>query len=146
MKKILTCLALLVSSSAVHAQDLVFHHELTASIDPATAQLKVSDSITFPESTNLSDLTFSLHEGLSPKSLTDGVSIEKIDDATGTADKGMDQEDYTSVIKNDHYRILTKEGISPKSLTLSYAGKINHPVKQANQEYAPRFQSISRPD
>ena len=139
MKKFLTCLVLLASSSFIHAQDVVYHHELTVSIDPATAQLEVSDTITFPEPADLSGLTFSLHEGLSPQSLTDGVTIEQTTDASGATDRGMDQEDYTSVIHSDHYRILTHEGAQPKSLTLSYAGRINHPVMQANQEYARGF-------
>ena len=77
MKKFLTCLALLTSSGFIHAQDVVFHHELTVSIYPGTAQLEVNDTITFPESVDFSDLTFSLHEGFSPKSLTDGVTIEQ---------------------------------------------------------------------
>ncbi len=139
MKKFLTCLVLLASSSSIHAQDVVFHHELTVNIDPATSQLEVNDTITFPESADVSGLTFSLHEGLSPQSLTDGVSIEQTTDEAGATDKGMDQEDYTSVINSSHYRILTHKGASLKSLTLSYAGKINHPVKQANQEYARGF-------
>ena len=139
MKKFLTCLVLLASSSFIHAQDVVIHHELTVSIDPATAQLEVSDTITFPESAVMSDLAFSLHEGLSPQSLTNGISIEQTTDEGLATDKGMDQEDYASVINSIHYRILAEEGTKLESLTLSYAGKINHPVEQANQEYARGF-------
>ena len=139
MKKFLICLSLLASSSFIHAQDVVFHHDLTVRIDPATAQLEVSDTITFPDSADISELTFSLHEGLSPRSLTDGVNIEQTIAEAVSTDKGMDQEDYTSVISSNHYRILADEGTKPKSLTLSYAGKINHPVMQANQEYARGF-------
>ena len=139
MKTFLTSLALLAVSGVVLAQDVVFHHEMTVSVDPATSQLGVKDTITIPGSTELSGLTFSLHENLTPKSLTDGVSIEMTIDEAGSADKGMDQEDYTSVVKNKHYRIQTDDGVTPGPLTLSYAGKINHPVKQANQEYARGF-------
>ncbi len=139
MRKPLISLALLTLSCSIYAQVPVFHHELTASIEPATSQLKVTDTITFPESAALSDLVFSLHEGLSPQSLTDGISIEETPDKYGAADKGMDQEDYSAVIKSNRYRILTDDGSRPDSLTISYAGKINHPVKQASQEYARGF-------
>ena len=74
MKTFLTSLALLTVSGIVLAQDVVFHHEMTVNIDPATAQLGVKDTITIPGSAELSGLTFSLHENLTPKSLTDGVS------------------------------------------------------------------------
>jgi aminopeptidase N len=139
MRKLLASLALLTLSSNMYAQDVVFHHELTVSLDPATSKLVVNDTITIPESADLSSLTFSLHDGLSPQSLTDGVTIEQSSDETGAADKGMDQEDYTSVIQSNHYRILTDAGSRSKTLALSYAGEINHPVKQANQEYARGF-------
>ena len=118
MRNFLTSLALVVLSGSLYAQDVVFHHELTVAVDPATAKLEVKDTISFPESTDLSGLTFSLHENLSPKSLTDGVSIEQFVDEAGAKDKGMDQEDYTSVIKINHYRVLVADGIKPESLTL----------------------------
>ena len=106
MRKSLTMLVLVDFSNIVFAQDVVFHHELTVSIEPATAKLEVNDTIKIPESADLSALSFSLHENLSPQSLTDGVSIEQTVDETGSEDKGMDQEDYSSVIQNSHYRIL----------------------------------------
>ena len=139
MRKFLTSLALLALSSLTHAQDVVFHHELSISINPAASQLVANDTITIPESADLSGLTFSLHEGLSPQSLTEGISIEQTIVEAGSTDKGMDQEDYSEVIRSNHYRILTDAGNSPKTLTLSYAGTINHPVKQSNQEYARGF-------
>jgi hypothetical protein len=139
MRKLLSSLALLVLSNSICAQDVVFHHELKVSLNPATSQLLVNDTITIPESADLSSLTFSLHEGLSPQSLTDGITIEQTQNETGTADKGMDQEDYSSVIHSNHYRIVTDKKSKLKTLTLSYAGEINHPVKQSNEEYARGF-------
>jgi len=139
MRKFLASLALLTLSCGAYAQDVVIHHELTVSLDPATAQLEVIDTVTIPESAELSGLAFSLHEGLSPQSLTDGVTIEQTTDEAGAADKGMDQEDYSTVLRSSHYRIRTEDGSRPESLTLSYAGKINHPVIQSSQEYARGF-------
>lgn len=139
MRKLLSSLAVLVLSNSIFAQDVVFHHELEVSLNPATSQLVVNDTITIPESADLSSLTFSLHDGLSPQSLTKGITIEQTKNATSTTDKGMDQEDYSSVIHSNHYRIVTDKDSTLKTLTLSYAGEINHPVKQSNQEYARGF-------
>jgi hypothetical protein len=139
MRKFLIYLALFAISPVVFAQDTVFHHELSVSLDPASHQLEVSDTITLPELKEWADLEFSLHEGLSPQSQTDGLSIEKIPDSTDLADKGMDQEDYSGVIRNSLYRIVADAGVKPESLTLTFSGVINHPVKQANEEYARGF-------
>jgi len=139
MRKSLTILVLAALSNVVFAQDVIFHHELTVSIDPDTAKLEVKDTIKIPESADLSALSFSLHENLSPQSLTDGVRIEQTIDEAESEDKGMDQEDYSSVIRNNHYRVLVDDGVRPDSLSLSYAGLINHPVVQANEEYARGF-------
>ena len=139
MRKFLASLALVTLSGTLYAQDSIFHHELTVDVDPATSRLEVTDTITIPESADLSGLTFSLHENLAPQSLTDGVVIEQTIEETEAEDKGMDQEDYTSVIQSNNYRILVADGASPESLTLSYAGLINHPVQQINEEYARGF-------
>ena len=139
MRKSLSMLVFVSLCNIALAQEVTFHHELTVNIDPATAKLDVEDKIRVPESADLSSLTFSLHENLTPQSLTDGVTLEKTADEPGPEDKGMDQEDYTSVIKSNNYRIIIEEGLKPGSLSLAYAGEINHPVKQANQEYARGF-------
>ncbi len=139
MKKSLAMLALIALCNNVYAQDVIFYHELTVNIDPATAKLEVNDTIRVPGSAELSGLTFSLHENLSPQSMTAGVSIEQTSAEPGTEDKGMDQEDYSSVIKNKHYRVVLADGAQAESLTLYYTGLINHPVVQANEEYARGF-------
>ena len=61
MRKLLSSLAVLVLSNSIYAQDVVFHHELKVSLNPATSQLVANDTITIPGSADLSGLTFSLH-------------------------------------------------------------------------------------
>ena len=139
MYKLLPFLSLIALSLSLNAQDAPFHHDMTVVIDPSSSMLEVTDIITVPAAESLSGLTFSLHENLSVKVLTEGLSIEKTTDTAGSEDKGMDQEDHTSVINSTRYRVLVQEGVLPGTLSLAYTGMINHPVKQANEEYARGF-------
>ena len=139
MRKTLISMVLFFSGVVAHAQDGVFHHELTVRVDPATAQLDVEDTISVPGTINLPGLTFSLHEGLSPQSVTEGVSIEEVGAEATALDKGMDQEDYSSEIRQVRYRILVEQNLELRQLTLRYSGTIHHPVTQIDQEYARGF-------
>jgi hypothetical protein len=95
----LISIALLLCSVAARAQDLVVHHELDVRVDPATSRVDVTDTISIPVTMQLEDLAFSLHEGLSPQSVTEGTSIAEAGGTGSAADKGMDQEDYSSVFR-----------------------------------------------
>jgi len=143
MRKTLICLMLLLAGSTLHADDsglgVVFHHDLTVTVDPATSELAVEDTVTVPDEMGLDGLTFSLHEGLSPKSLTTGVTIEEGDAAPRAADRGMDHEDYSSEVTTTRYRVVVDKDHDPKALRLAYSGKIHHPVRQIEQEYARGF-------
>jgi hypothetical protein len=143
MRKILVCLALVFAGTTLHADDaaqgVVFHHDLSVTVDPSTSVLTVEDTVTVPDGVELSGLGFSLHEGLSPKSLTGGITVEKSDEKAGAADRGMDHEDYSSEVVTNRYRIVTADGFSAKSFKLAYGGKIHHPVRQIEQEYARGF-------
>lgn len=139
MKRLLASLALIAFCGLVNGQDAIYHHDLEISIDPETSQLVAEDTISIPETVDQQDLVFSLHEALTPQSLTDGVQFEQISSPSDTSNHGMDREDYAGVFKSHHYRIVTVAQAAPDTITLSYAGKINHPVKQANKEYARGF-------
>ena len=139
MKTGLLSAALFFSAFSVHAQGVVVHHELTVRIGPSTAQLDVSDTISIPDSMSFEELTFSLHEGLSPTSLTAGVSVAPIGGQAAAADKGMDQEDHSSEIRRTRYRLVVDEVPAQRQLTLHYHGTIHHPVRQIEQEYARGF-------
>ncbi|MCW8925189.1 MAG: M28 family peptidase, partial [Xanthomonadales bacterium] len=139
MRNPLITLALFVMCNSVFAQDVIFHHDLAVTIDPASSQLEAKDTITLPDPADLAGLSFSLHGNLSVKSLTDGVTLQETVAEGAAEDKGMDQEDYTSVIQSKRYRVRVDDGITPEALSLAFNGVINHPVKQANQEYARGF-------
>jgi aminopeptidase N len=135
----LISIALLLCSVAARAQDLVVHHELDVRVDPATSRVDVTDTISIPVTMQLEDLAFSLHEGLSPQSVTEGTSIEEAGGTGSAADKGMDQEDYSSEIRQAQYRIVAAEGFDGRQVTIRYGGTIHHPIRQIEQEYARGF-------
>ncbi|MCF6264785.1 MAG: hypothetical protein L3J24_14525, partial [Xanthomonadales bacterium] len=140
MRNFLSGLALLalVLASTLQAQETLYHHDLDIKIDPIKHTIEVRDSITIPDGVDLKTLRFSLHEGLSPSSPTAGVSIIEIPEASANVDKGMDQEDHSSVFKTTTYQIHI-EGQQPDTLVIEYAGIIHHPVKQMNEEYSRGF-------
>ncbi len=138
MQKFLTGFTFLILSSGIYAQDVIYHHDLVVNVDPAKQTVAVTDSIQIPENVDLSKLVFSLHEGLSPTSLSPGVSIVEVKSGGHSADKGMDQEDHSSVFKTNNYRIDVT-GEQPESLVIKYGGIIHHPVKQINEEYSRGF-------
>ncbi|MCF6226529.1 MAG: hypothetical protein L3J22_09560, partial [Xanthomonadales bacterium] len=138
MKNFLIGFALLVLASGLQAQETLYHHDLDIEVDPIKHSIKVRDIITISASAEPSTLRFSLHQGLSPNSPSAGVTITEIEDVTTPADKGMDQEDHSSVLKTTTYQI-DFEGQQPDSLVIEYAGVIHHPVKQMNEEYSRGF-------
>ena len=138
MRNFLSALILLLSMTNLSAQDAIYHHDLDVKVDPAKHSLVVSDTINLPLNTDLSTLRFSLHEGLSPSSPTAGVSIVEIENSSDSTDKGMDQEDHSSVFKTSSYQIQIT-GEVPEALVIEYAGIIHHPVKQINEEYSRGF-------
>ncbi len=138
MRNILSVLALLVLTTGLQAQETIYHHDLDVNVNPVKHTVEVSDTITVPENIDMSSLRFSLHDGLSPTSPTAGISIVKIKNTSASNDKGMDQEDHSSVFKTATYKINVK-GKQPESLVITYGGTIHHPVKQINEEYSRGF-------
>jgi hypothetical protein len=67
------------------------------------------------------------------------VTIEEVGEETAAGDKGMDQEDHASEIRQVRYRIAAGGDAVQDQLTIRYAGTIHHPVKQIEQEYARGF-------
>ena len=88
-------------------------------------------------------MVFSLHGNLAPESLTEGVTLVAAKAEQDTADKGMDQEDYRSVIESKHYRVEVN-GEAPDKLSLAFTGMINHPVRQLTRSEMTSMPIFSR--
>ncbi len=95
------------------------HHDLKVSIEPSTHFLDAEDTLTLP-STIMADgeditLYFSLHRNLTPRSLTPGVILSPLTEAT--AGGPIDPARYSLIIPAGRH-----------SVVLAYEGHIHHPV------------------
>jgi aminopeptidase N len=117
-------LALLLAAPAAGAQ--VAHHALEVRIDPAAHRLEVRDEIRLPKD-GPETLEFQLHAGLDPRIESDGATLNRL---AGAANHGAG-------IPVETYRVTLPPGT--RAFTLTYAGKIHHPVTELGEEYARSF-------
>ncbi len=103
-------------------------HQLTVSLTPKEAKLQVTDRITLPASWPASS-GFSLHAGLQPKCLTQGVTLTLL--------MFEPQPKKQKIPPVENYRIDLPKGV--RTFTLSYAGKIDHPLRTRGKEHARSF-------
>ena len=97
------------------------NHDLTVSLYPAEHRFLAEDRIVVPEKL-LTDCHFLLHKGLSPMSLTPGVSFIR---------EGSEKAFVGS------YRVILPPGV--KTFTIKYGGQIHHPIEPYGKEYARGF-------
>jgi len=97
------------------------HHDLRISLFPGTGRLKAVDTITLPPG-SASELRFSLHPGLRPRSLTDGVRI------TRASDGGSGVESF-----------ITHMPEGTRTFSIQYEGEISHALEPVGKEQARGF-------
>ncbi|HEX9020450.1 MAG TPA: M20/M25/M40 family metallo-hydrolase [Nitrospirota bacterium] len=123
MKRASLCLFLsfvLLSPAALRAQETYVHHAMRITFSPSDHRLTAVDSITLPEDAPR-EITFALHSGLKPSSSTPLVRIEKQSEKPGPAPLEL-------------FKAVLPPGLH--AFTLSYEGRIFHPVEQAVKESA----------
>jgi hypothetical protein len=102
------------------------HHELQISLDPDHEQLRATDTITLvtpqdpepPKAGNRKRQRFLLHQGLSPRSLTAGVTLDEI----GAVGGSRHLIEYQVSMPEDQ-----------RNFTLEYGGKIAHPLTRLKE-------------
>ena len=108
----------------------VVHHEISITVSPQHNTLSVQDTMTLPDTMlKRGVVQFYLHANLSPKVITEGVRLNHLK------------------IKNKPSHVplewlalrFSKEKLVDNKITLSYQGKIHHPVEQLGAEYARSF-------
>lgn len=119
--KWLFSLIFLLFTAAAQAQDLI-HHEIHATLTPASNHLEVVDRLTLPADLlpdKAGKFHFLLHEGLTLYGVTAGVVIEKIpeDNTPPMPGKRVRTAQYTMTLP-----------IGLRSVVLSYQGIIHHPL------------------
>src|ERR1035437_7513435 len=106
-------------ATQIHAETTI-HHALKAQLTPSAHRIDAEDTITLPD-TLQAPLGFSLHDGLSPTSPTNGVTISAV---SSSQDEG---------ITITRYELKLAQGI--QTFTINYAGEIYHPLPTSGFEY-----------
>lgn len=104
------------------AAESVIYHALTIKLDPEHRHIHVQDQITFAADSPRR-LTFSLHPGLKPRSLTKEAVIEPLE----TNKDGVAQR----------FRLQLADGLD--AFIIEYSGVIHHPLEAYGREQARGF-------
>ena len=95
----------------------VIHHRLQVALDPQEGRLQATDRLTLPKVARHFD--FLLHDGLAPRLVAPAGRLEA-------------GEPAAAPVPARHYRVILQE--PTRHLTLSWGGKLRHPVATAPGE------------
>ena len=128
--------------SVLMAGEPYLHHELEIMVMPNEQSLNVVDNVRIPEHMVHAETYFLLHGNLNISHTSQNIRIEKIKaeitpDLFGIKDEKLNLPDN---IPLNLYRISLVNG-NEKSLeiSISYEGKIHHPIDEISKEYARGF-------
>ncbi|MFC1657177.1 M20/M25/M40 family metallo-hydrolase [Candidatus Moduliflexota bacterium] len=116
MKGAFFSLTLLSLSLPLSAHSEYLRHDLKIVISPPGHSLKATDTVTLPDEIAGEEtvtIPFVLHDGLAPRSETEGVSVAP---------------------SGDRYEVTLPAGL--RTFTIAYEGVINHPLESVGEEYA----------
>lgn len=108
----LLLIALACAHPAHSAEDAVVDHAIDVSIDPERGNLRATDTLTLPEGKQ--QVTFWLHEGLTPEVASGDAILERI---------GHEQH-------LERFRLTTSDH---EPVTLSYGGRIQHGLQRMRE-------------
>lgn len=138
MNKFLALSFLFATTISACAQQInTVQHELSVRINPATADIAVTDTIY-----NLQDqeFEFSLNASLRITSFSKNAKVEQMTSGDLAKDLGMDRGDTegsSNKIKLNKYKVKLSKGSG--SFVLSYEGKINFSFSGSEEDYARGF-------
>jgi len=124
------------------AGESLIHHQLAVTLDPLNHYFEVEDVVTIPASQLRSEMQFLLHENLACASITEGVALNIVTENPKAEDFRVqpDKLKLPEVFSCTNYLLKFAElPISDYTLTLTYKGKIHHPIKEMAEEYARSF-------
>ncbi len=116
-----------------HAEALM-HHEIRVELSPESNRLRVVDKMLLPPSVRPDEagkFHFLLHEGLNPKALTAGVTLEMIPQtsdplASQSKISDLSPSPLSATVSIAHYTLTLPIGL--RQVILSYEGEIYHPL------------------
>ncbi len=116
---------IMLSAQSLPAQDATVHHDLKVTLHPDERRLVAIDTVTLPNDFP-SEVTFTLHAGLNPSSPTPVVRI-------------MKQSDTQGAVSLEQFKVILPPDLH--SFTISYGGRIYHPIEKIGREQARGFQN-----
>jgi len=135
MKNIFLVILFFISTQLAFAQTgETVNHKIFATVNPASSEISVSDTITF---SGEPITEFMLNADLIPVSQSKGVKIKKGKVINQASDIGMDRDDANekSSLKLNLWEV--KGG--GKSLVISYSGIIKSAIEQSQENYQRGF-------
>jgi hypothetical protein len=126
----------------INAGEPYVHHELEVVVKPEEHFIKVVDKLTIPEGMVQPQTYFLLHGDLNLAVASSKVKIERVEAKIEADLFGLEENQFKlpEEIPVNLYRIiLPNTDGNPLELSVSYEGKIHHPVKQISKEYARGF-------
>lgn len=115
------------------------HHSLRVVLDPFNQSLIVEDTITFPESANLTDLEFSLNENLIITN--NSGNLNRLPASTSTRGIGINNTGAQTANSNSYSLSLTRR--ANNQVSLIYSGSVYDLAAQESAEYAQSFADSS---
>ncbi len=120
--------------------EATLHHKIAVKITPETHRLEVVDTITIPPGLAKDGVRLLLNSDLAVSKTGGNVNFKLVAENRNADDLGMDRDNASkdSIIKVNIYE-LSGFSDTENSITLSYSGEINNPVKQMGAEYSRGF-------
>ena len=115
------------------------HHSLRVTLDPFNQSLIVEDTITFPDTTILADIKFSLNENLAITN--NSGTLSQLPASTPSRGTGINNAGSQSAGFNRYSLRLTRS--SKNQLSLIYSGTVYDLAEQESAEYAQSFADTS---
>jgi aminopeptidase N len=115
------------------------HHSLRIALDPFNQSLIVEDTITFPDTTNLADIKFSLNENLAITN--NSGTLSQLPASTPARGIGINNTGSQSAGFNRYSLRLTRS--SRNQVSLIYSGSVYDLAEQESAEYAQSFADTS---
>jgi len=130
------------SLSFLTAGEQYIHHELDIMVNPSEHAIKVKDNLKIPAKIVHNEIYFLLHGNLDVSVSSSNLKIELVKGEVKSDFFGMEKNKFSlpEDIPLKLYRLssINTSG-EPIELSISYEGKIHHPVQEITKEYARGF-------
>ena len=127
-KNLLTALLVLGLAAIAYADESFIHHDLNVKIQPENNFIHVKDKISIPANLTSKSLSFYLHG-----------NMKLIETSENVETTGLEIDEESRIPLKKYSVNLLENTKLDLVFSISYEGKINHPIKQMSEEYSRGF-------